>query len=131
MIKLNNKLFLNKGIYDNKEIFENTLDSIKKTINEKLGLYLTVRETKDNILVVYEDGNLSRLHNVKDRIDEMTYDELSYLSFYHIPTLKEALKLINGKCDIILNLKIKPNNKEIYSILDDYTGTFLIIGGIR
>ncbi len=127
-MNLNNKIFLNKGLYDNKNIYENTTDSIIQSLYTNKGLYLTVRETKDHKLIIYEDNDLSRLHNVKDKLYDITYEDLSYLSIYHIPTLKEALNIINGKVDIILNLKIKSNNKEIFNILDNYKGNFLLLG---
>ena len=125
--QISNKYFLNKGLYDNKCIFENTKESIRDAIKMQMGLYLTVRETKDHTLIVYEDSNLSRLQNIKDKISDMTYDDLNYVSFYHIPTLKEILDLIKGKVDIILELKIKPNNKEIYEILKEYNGKYLLV----
>ena len=126
---INNKIFLNKGLYDNKEIFENTLESIKDTLKLKFGIYLTVRETKDHELIIYEDSNLSRLQNIKDKISDMTYEDLDYISFYHIPKLSEVLKLVNGKVDIIFDLKIKRKNKKIYEMLENYQGNFLVISG--
>lgn len=128
---INNKLFINKGIYDNKNIFENTLESIKETLKTKHGIYLTIRETKDHIFIIYEDSNLSRLQNIKDKISDMTYEDLNYISFYHIPTLEEALKLINGKIDIIFDLKIKSKNKKIYDMLENYKGNYLVVGAPR
>jgi len=125
---MNSKLYLNKGLYDNKKIFENTIEAIKAGIKLNLGLYLTVRETKDHELIIYEDSNLSRLHNVKDKIDDMTFEEISYLSYYHIPKLDEVLKTIDGKVDIILNLKIKTKNKDIVNILDSYKGKLILLG---
>lgn len=128
---INNKYFLNKGIYDNKDIFENTIEAIKATIKVKLGIYLTVRETKDHIFVIYEDSNLSRLQNIKDKIGDMTYEDLEYISFYHIPKLSEVIELINGKIDIIFDLKIKTKNKEIYEMLKNYKGKYLVLGSAK
>lgn len=121
-----NKIYINKGIYDNKDIFENTLESIKKAISLKRGLYLTVRETRDHTLIIYEDSNLSRLQNLKDKISDIFYEDLSYLSFYHIPTLKEVLEL-TPKVPIILDLKMKPHNKEIYEMINNYQGEYILI----
>jgi hypothetical protein len=127
-IEFQNKIFLNKGLYDNKKIMENTLEAILSGVKAQKGIYLTVRETKDHILIIYEDINLSRLHNVKDKIEDMTYDELNYLSFYHIPTLKEVLDVILGKVDVILNLKIRGKKTNIFNILDSYPGNFALVG---
>ncbi len=125
---MKNKLFLNKGLYDNKNIFESTLEAITGTLKLKLNIYLTVRETKDHVFIIYEDSSLSRLQNIKDKISDMTYEDLDYISFYHIPTLDEALKLINGKVEIIFDLKINNRNKKIYEMLENYQGDFLVIG---
>ncbi len=122
-----NKIYINKGIYDNKNIFENTLESIKKAIIAKQGLYLTVRETKDHVLIIYEDGNLSRLQNIKDKISDMTYEDLSYISFYHIPLLEEVLRLTENKVDIILDLKMNSKNKDIYKMLNEYKSSFMLL----
>lgn len=126
-MNLDDKIFLNKGLYDNKTIYENTIEAIKNTLKIHHGLYLTVRETKDKILIVFEDSNLSRLHNLKDKLTDITYEELNYLSFYHIPTLEETLKVINGKQDIVLNLKMKYKNKELFNLLDNYSGKFVLL----
>ena len=125
---ITNKLYLNKGLYNNKDIFENTIEAIKGALKLKIGLYLTVRETKDHVYIIYEDSNLSRLQNIKDKINEMTYEDLEYISFYHIPKLEEVLKLINGKVDIIFDLKVKPKNKYIFEILKNYQGNYVVIG---
>ena len=124
---LKNKLYLNKGLYDNRNIYENTIESIKDTIMLNMGLYLTIRQTKDRVLIVYEDSDLSRLHNIKDKISDCTYEELLYLSMYHIPTLEEVLKLINGKVDLILNLKTTMKPKEIFNLLDNYNGKYILV----
>ena len=126
---ITNKLYLNKGLYDNKNIFENTIEAIKGALKLKLGLYLTVRETKDHVFIIYEDSNLSRLQNIKDKISDMTYDDLEYISYYHIPKLEEVLKLINGKVDIIFDLKIK--NKKIFEILKNYQGKYVVIANSK
>ncbi len=125
------KYFINKGIYDNKDIFENTIESIKLGMKTKLGIYLTVRETKDNVYIIYEDSNLSRLQNIKDKISDMTYEDLEFISFYHIPKLSEVLELINGAIDIIFDLKINAKNKKIYEMLKKYKGKYLVISNAK
>lgn len=120
-----NAEFVSGGIYDNIKIFENTLDAIKLSINKRVNLYLKLNVTKDGVIIVYNDDDLSRIHSLKDKIEDVTYDELSYLSFYHIPSLEEILKIIKGKVDVILVCKKKIKN--IFEILDDYKGRFAIL----
>ncbi len=128
---LKNNLISNKGLYDGDEIFENTLEAFKEAISHNLIINLKVRLTKDKKLIIYNDNNLERLLNLKDKISTITYDELLYLNKYHIPTLKEALELISGQVPIIINPKGRDDkyflHKELSSYLDNYKGKFAII----
>ena len=128
---LKENLISNKGLYDNVNIFENTLESFSKAIDNNLIIYLKVRLTKDKVPVIYSDSNLARLMNLKDRVDTTNYDELIYLNKYHIPTLKEVLKLIDGKTPIIINPTSSSDKyylqKEVVKLLDNYKGKFAIL----
>jgi len=128
---LKTKLIANRGIYNNKTIFENTLEAFNLAIEKELMIHLSVNITKDNILVVYHDHDLTRLTNLKDRVETLTYEELNYLSSFKIPTLEESLKLINGRVPIIINPRNYSNKyyleKELVKYLDDYQGLFAIV----
>lgn len=128
---LKENLISNKGLYDNINIFENTLESFSKAIENNLIIYLKVRLTKDKVPVIYSDSNLARLMNLKDRVDSTKYEELIYLNKYHIPTLKEVLKLIDGKTPIIINPTSSSDKyylqKEVVKLLDNYKGKFAIL----
>ena len=128
---LKENLISNKGLYDNVNIFENTLESFSKAIDNNLIIYLKVRLTKDKVPVIYSDSNLARLMNLKDRVDSTKYEELFYLNKYHIPTLKEVLKLIDGKTPIIINPTSSSDKyylqKEVVKLLDNYKGKFAIL----
>ncbi|MDD4705868.1 MAG: glycerophosphodiester phosphodiesterase family protein [Bacilli bacterium] len=121
----------NKGIYDNINIFENTLESFNEALKNNLILNLKIRLTKDNVLVVYNDSDLTRLMHLKDKISMTTYEELLYLNKYYIPTLEEILRLVNGKVPIIIHPKtLECRNhlqKELVKLLDNYSGEFAII----
>ena len=99
---LKSRYFVYKGIYDNKNVYENTLEAIKVAIRKNKAIYLTVCETKDKELIICENDCLTRIQNQKDNIKDMTYDEISYLSFYHIPKLTEVLELTKD-VPLILN----------------------------
>lgn len=121
----------NKGIYNNIDTYENTLESFNEAIKKNLIINLKIRLTQDKILVVYNDSNLTRLMNLKDKISTTTYEELLYLNKYHIPTLNEVLKLINGKVPIIINPKGIDYKyyllKELDKLLETYEGKFAIL----
>lgn len=128
---LKNSYISNKGIYDNINIYENTIESFKEAVKHNLIINLKIRLTKDKILVVYCDNNLTRLMNLKDKISTTTYEELLYLNKYHIPTLEEVLKIINGSVPIIINPKGNDYKyylqKELIKLLDTYHGKFVIL----
>lgn len=123
---LTNKLFVTKGIYDNHKIYENSIESIKEAIKNNLGLFLNISLTSDNKLIVYSGEDLSKIMNIKDKINETTYDEINYLFHYHVPLLDEVLKIINGSVPVILYLNVNKKNKELLNILSSYNKVIAI-----
>jgi glycerophosphoryl diester phosphodiesterase len=82
---------------------ENTLESYSKAI--ALGanaIELDVRRTKDGKLVVIHDDNLKRVFGKDAQVNETVLKELKQLSERRVPTLQEALRLIDKKVDKIL-----------------------------
>ena len=65
---------------------------------------------------------------LKDSVNSLTYEELLYVSPYHIPTLKEVLDNIDSKVPIII--EVKEDNKiirqKLINLLKDYKGDFVI-----
>ena len=88
---LKNNLIAFKGIYDNKEVYENSLEAFKKAIKENYLIHLKLRLTKDNIIVVFSDASLTRMINLKDKINTLTYNELLFLAPYHVPTDRKSV----------------------------------------
>ena len=121
----------NKGIYDNKNIYENTLESLSLAMERGFAIYFHVHCTKDNILVLYHDHDLTRIMNLKDRIGETTYEELNYICPFHIPTFEEALVHISGNVPIIIDPRCRNNDfyleKELARALDNYQGLFALV----
>ena len=120
-----------RGVYDNKKIFENTLPAFSLAMQKEFIVHLTVHATKDGVIVIYHDHDLTRMLNLKDRIETSTYEELNYLSSYHIPTLAEVLNLIKGKVPILVNPRTHTKKyyleEKIAKHLDNYNGDFAII----
>ena len=67
--------FVNKGVYNNKNVIENTLPAFDLAIKGNFGICFRVRCTKDNKVIVYDDENFARLLKVKDRLYKITDDE--------------------------------------------------------
>ena len=54
-----NKIIAHRGIFNNLNIPENSIKSFKKALRLGYPIELDVHLTKDNILVVFHDHNLS------------------------------------------------------------------------
>lgn len=125
---LKSSVIAHRGIYNNITIFENTLESIMYAVKNNLIVEIDIRLTKDNELIVYHDSDAGRMLRLKDDINTLTYQELLYISPYHIPTLEEVLNKIDSKVPIII--EVKEDNKilrnKLINILKNYKGDFVI-----
>ena len=96
---------------------ENTLSCIEKGIAAGSDLVeIDVHKTKDGAIVVCHDETLDRTTDTKGRIEEMTLEEIrrarivdkdGNLTDETIPTLEEVLRLIGGRCGLLLEIKLK------------------------
>ncbi|MBQ3020650.1 MAG: hypothetical protein IJD92_00310 [Bacilli bacterium] len=126
---LNHSIIANMGIYNNITIMENTIESIMYAVKNNLSVKIDVRVTKDNELIVFHDEDACRLIKLKDKINSLTYEELNYISNYHIPTLKEVLNSINSKVPVVI--EVKDDNKiirtNLINVLNGYKGDFVVL----
>ena len=128
------KLIAHRGIHNNKDIPENSMLSFKKAIKLNYPIELDVQLTKDNVLVVFHDENLKRMTGYDEKVNNLTYKQLKQLKLLNtnetIPTLNEALNLINGKVDVYI--EIKPSKKiknicnKVYDELNKYNYKHII-----
>lgn len=123
-----------RGLFDNKKIPENSTLAFKKAIDKNIPIELDVQVTKDDVLVVFHDIDLSRLTNSNKLVKDLTYDELKKYCLLNseeiIPTFKEVLKLINGKVLIDIEIKntdtIEKIGTLLVSDLKNYSGTYMV-----
>ena len=125
---LNHSIIAHRGIYNNITIYENTIESIMYAVKNNLIVEIDVRLSKDGEVIVYHDDDAGRMLKLKDDINTLTYEELLYLSPFHIPTLKEVLININGNVPIII--EVKEDNKiirnKLNELLKKYNGKYVI-----
>ena len=125
---LNHSIIAHRGIYNNITIYENTIESIMYAVKNNLIVEIDVRLTLDNEVIVYHDDIADRFLKLKDKVNTLTYEELLYLSPFHIPTLKEVLDNINLEIPIII--EVKEDNKiirnKLNELLKKYKGKFVI-----
>lgn len=127
---LKGNLFCRRGLFDNKRIYENTISAYNRAVKYKFGIELDVRILKDGTVVCFHDDDMKRLLHVEGKINKMTYDELTYVARYQIPTLEEALAEIKGNVPVLIQI-VEPSRKhlleeKLVSILENYKGDFAI-----
>ncbi len=120
------KVFAHRGMFGGKEM-ENSLEAFKKAVENGYGIELDVQLSSDGIAMVFHDASLLRLFGENKTVDSLTSTELAE---YGIPTLKEALEIIDGKVPVIVELKCETGDISVAPItaevLDEYVGDYCI-----
>lgn len=127
---LKDKLIAHRGIYDNRKIYENTIEAFKLAKDNNYTIELDVHMTKDNEVVVFHDFNTNRLLKTNQIIEESTYLELNKQNIFHMPKFSEVLKLVKGKVPILIEIKNDgmPGllENKLMEILKEYNGKYAI-----
>lgn len=113
-----NPLFLkgiaHRGLHDNKEVTENSLNAFKAAKDESMAFELDVHLTKDDVMVVIHDSTLLRVTGKEGIVEDLTYEELQrdyrLLDGEKIPTLKEVLDQTCEVVPIVIELKVFRKN---------------------
>lgn len=124
------RIIAHRGIHDNIKVFENTIEAFKLAIKKKYIIELDIHKTVDNQIVVFHDYDTKRLLDNDLIIENSTYKELSNLKKFHIPTLAEVLKLVDGKVPLLIELKQRNKAGKLESLtmelLNNYNGEYAI-----
>ena len=69
------------------EICPNCIENteIQADFEERSALRSKFGLPQDKKIIVFDEADLSKLLNLKDKIEDTTYDELCFLSPFHIP----------------------------------------------
>ena len=125
--------YAHRGLW-NAKIPENSLSAFEYAARMGYGIELDIQLTKDKKIVVFHDETLKRMCGVDKKVCELTLSELRTLRLGDteevIPTFYEALKLINGRVPLLVEIK---GDKPIPALcggasylLDRYRGPFCI-----
>ncbi len=120
------KVFAHRGMFGGKEM-ENSIDAFKKAVENGYGIELDVQLSADGVPMVFHDSSLLRLFGENQTLDSLTAEELAE---YGIPTLREALDVIDGNVPVIVELKGETGDISIAPIaaevLDEYVGDYCV-----
>ena len=127
--------YAHRGYFDNDAgIPENSLASFSAAIEEGYAIELDVQMSKDGIPMVFHDADLERMCGVKGKIWEYSYAELAEMKLLGtdegIPTLAEALELIDGQVPVLVEYKLDKVDTAVCeksnALLQEYDGAYCI-----
>lgn len=133
-IKLEQLVLAHRGMFDNKQVPENSLAAFQRAISYQQPIELDIQLTKDEKIVVVHDYNLKRLVGKDVFIKDLTLEEVQ--SFYLldtkeiIPTLEQVFSLVDGK--VLLDIEIKETEKPkqlietLLVLLEQYSGDVVL-----
>ena len=121
-----------RGYHDmNKQVWENTLSAFARAIDAGFSIECDLHYASDGVPVVFHDDDLQRVCNLPGQLRDRTSAELGLLSVGgtkdKIPTLKQLLKLCDGKRPLVLELKGREGDDEgfaesVLEVLEGYKG---------
>lgn len=128
------KYIAHRGLHD-EESAENSLSAFEKAIQKGYVIELDVQQIADGNVVVFHDTSLSRMTGQDGYLKNLILEDLSacYLNGTKetIPTLKEALELIDGRTPVIIEIKnpmkVGALEAATLEILKEYKGKFAIM----
>ena len=122
-----------RGLHNNKDIIENTIESFELAIKNNFSIELDIVLSKDSEVMVFHDYDLNRLAGVNELIKNCTANELRNIRLLEtnsvISSIDEALYKINGSVPIIIEIKksFHPDIEErLFEIIRSYKGKIAI-----
>lgn len=119
-----------RGIHDNRKIYENSLQAIKKARDKGYIIEIDIHLTKDNKIVVFHDYNTERITGKNLIIENSTYKDLNNQNILHIPLLEEVLDIVDRKVPLLIEIKqqnkVGPLEGNLMNILKNYQGEYAI-----
>lgn len=128
---LKGKIIAHRGVYDNRYVYENTIEAFEEAIELNLPIEFDVHILKDDTVVVFHDDNLYRLTKINKQLNKCSYIEIQNLcSTFNIPKFEDVLKYIDGRVPIIIEIKSNTMcfriEKAVINILEKYDGFYVI-----
>lgn len=132
MIPFHNVYICHRGLFNNKDIPENSLIAFKKAVDNNYGIELDVQITADDKLVVFHDTSLYRMTNIEKDLNDCTFSELQeypLLDTKHtIPLFEDVLKLLKPDTPLIIEVKEEKRyiqvTKMLVELMKDYDGLY-------
>ncbi len=124
-----------RGLHGDADIDENSLSAFRLAAEAGYAIELDLRYTKDKVPMVLHDYKMGRLFGIDKQLLSLTYDEAKDLRYLNsgepLPTLEEALALVDGQVPLMLELKEfrLPGEFEanVVELIRNYKGPFVVV----
>lgn len=132
--RFKNRNFAHRGLFDNKDVMENSLLAFMNAAKAGYGIELDLQLTLDGKVVVFHDESLQRMCGVHKKVCECTWEELSQYKLGYtmqtIPLFSSVLDTIAGEIPIIVEIKttdeVDYTCLRIYDLLRYYIGDYCV-----
>ena len=133
--KFERKAFAHRGLHDNPGgIPENSLAAFRRARAHGYGVELDVQLSKDGQVVVFHDDTFERMCGRSGIVEQTDYEALRGYRLdgtgERIPLLEEALRCIDGRVPLLIEVKLPNTATEICRRLDtvlrSYRGEYMI-----
>lgn len=119
-------MYAHRGLHNNSpesEAPENTLAAFRKAVEGGYGIEFDVQLSKDNVPVIFHDAKLDRMCGQSGKVWEYTLEELKQFRILNtneqIPTLEEALQIIQDKVPILVEYKLHSASAAMCPLSDE------------
>ena len=132
---IKNDLIAHRGFHSlDKTVPENSLLAIRKAVENGYAIEFDINVLKDGTVVVFHDKDLERMCNDPRNLIDLSYDDIRnhclLATDEKIPTLKEALSLVQGKVPLLIELKHHGDKvllcEKFMEIMSGYKGIWAI-----
>lgn len=135
MTWLKHDLIAHRGLHQKDDsVIENSMTAFKEALKGNYSIECDINVLKDGTVVVFHDKDFLRLCQKDLKLSEVTYDDIKDFKLKgtddHIPTLNEVLELIDGKVNLLIELKPHGDNellaKNLMKIMETYQGKYAV-----
>lgn len=129
------KNYAHRGLFDNaSDAPENSLAAFRKAVEAGYGIEWDVQLSKDDVPVIFHDATLKRMCGAEGNVWDYTLEELKGFRLADseecIPTLEEALRLVNGRVSLIIEYKLDRVQTRVCELSDEllrrYKGVYCV-----
>lgn len=125
--------YIADGGLSNENCFENTLPAYQKALDKNYPILIDVQSLCDGTIICFKDSKLQKHTNKNGYVTNLTNVDIENLKLKdgnNVPTLDEALELINGKVPVVINIVNNTFTTKLESAvikrLKKYNGEFAL-----